>query len=166
MIRQVPTSKYKLDPAVKWEQANFEGTMSVWVVCSWKVSPPLVSAPLTRQSLHKERERCLVWSNSRQSARLKNIQLTIYHFVKFMIRQVPTSTCKLFYNSNIRPRCEKFQNFVGNESFWFIYRGYYMGARRYEISLRVEKYFTSERSEWVKYFFNTRREISYLQAAM
>ena len=41
-----------------------------------------------------------------------------------------------------------------------------MGARRYEISLRVEKYFTSERSEWVKYFFNTRRGISYLQAAM
>ena len=30
-----------------------------------------------------------------------------------------------------------------------------MAARRYEISLRV-----------VKYFFNTRREISYLQAAM
>ena len=26
--------------------------------------------------------------------------------------------------------------------------------------------FTSERSEQVKYFFNTRREISYLQAAM
>ena len=35
------------------------------------------------------------------------------------------------------------------------YRGYYMAARRYEISLRV-----------LKYFFNTRREISYLQAAM
>ena len=31
-------------------------------------------------------------------------------------------------------------------------------------SSRVEKYFTSERSEWVKYFFNMRREISYLQA--
>ena len=30
----------------------------------------------------------------------------------------------------------------------------------------VEKYFMSERSEHVKYFFNTRREISYLQAAM
>ena len=29
MIRQVPTSKYKLDPAAKWEQANFKGTMSV-----------------------------------------------------------------------------------------------------------------------------------------
>ena len=33
-------------------------------------------------------------------------------------------------------------------------------------SSRVEKYFTSERSELVEYFFNTRREISYLQAAM
>ena len=32
-----------------------------------------------------------------------------------------------------------------------------MAARRYEISLRVlKKYFTSERSERVKYFFNTR----------
>ena len=30
----------------------------------------------------------------------------------------------------------------------------------------VEKYFMGERSERVKYFFNTRREISYLQAAM
>jgi len=38
---------------------------------------------------------------------------------------------------------------------WKRYRGYYMAARRYEISLRV-----------LKYFFNTRREISYLQAAM
>ena len=33
-------------------------------------------------------------------------------------------------------------------------------------SSSVEKYFTSERSKRVKYFFNTRREISYLQAAM
>ena len=33
-------------------------------------------------------------------------------------------------------------------------------------SSSVEKYFTSERSERVKYFFNTKREISYLQAAM
>ena len=30
----------------------------------------------------------------------------------------------------------------------------------------VEKYFTSERSKRVKYCFNRRREISYLQAAM
>ena len=36
-----------------------------------------------------------------------------------------------------------------------IYREYYMVARRYEISLRV-----------LKYFFDTRREILYLQAAM
>ena len=36
-----------------------------------------------------------------------------------------------------------------------IYRGYYMAARGYEISLRV-----------LKYYFKTRREISYLQAAM
>ena len=35
-----------------------------------------------------------------------------------------------------------------------------MAARRYE------KYCTSERSERVKYFFNPRRELSYLQAAM
>ena len=42
-----------------------------------------------------------------------------------------------------------------------------MAARRYEISsLRVEKYFTSERNEQVKYFFNMKREISDLQAAM
>ena len=33
-------------------------------------------------------------------------------------------------------------------------------------SSSVEKYFASERSERVKYFFNTRREISYLQATM
>ena len=36
----------------------------------------------------------------------------------------------------------------------------------WNFSSSVEKYFTSERSERVKYFFNTRREISYLQAAM
>ena len=42
-----------------------------------------------------------------------------------------------------------------------------MAAWRYEISLLVlKKYFTSECSERVKYFFNTRREISYLYAAM
>ena len=42
-----------------------------------------------------------------------------------------------------------------------------MAARRYEISPRVlKKIFTSERSERVEYFFNTRREISYLHAAM
>ena len=42
-----------------------------------------------------------------------------------------------------------------------------MAAWRYEIFLLVlKKYFTSERSERVKYFFNTRREISYLQADM
>ena len=34
-------------------------------------------------------------------------------------------------------------------------RGYYMAARRYEISLRV-----------LKYFFNMGREILYIQAAM
>ena len=33
-------------------------------------------------------------------------------------------------------------------------------------SSRVEKYFTSKRSERVKYFFNTSREISYLRAPM
>ena len=42
-----------------------------------------------------------------------------------------------------------------------------MAAWRYEISLLVlKKYFTSERSERVKYFEDTRREISYLRAAM
>ena len=45
---------------------------------------------------------------------------------------------------------------IGSSTFMYvIHRGYYMAARRYEISLRV-----------LKYFFNTRREISYLQAAM
>ena len=33
-------------------------------------------------------------------------------------------------------------------------------------SSRVEKYFTSKRSEGVKYFFKTSREISYLRAPM
>ena len=33
-------------------------------------------------------------------------------------------------------------------------------------SSRVVKYFTSERDERVKIFFNTRREISYLRAAV
>ena len=32
--------------------------------------------------------------------------------------------------------------------------------------LECWKYFTSERSERIKYFFNTRREISYLHVAM
>ena len=42
-----------------------------------------------------------------------------------------------------------------------------MAARRYKISLRGLKnnYFTSERSEQVKYYFKP-REISYLQVAM
>ena len=34
------------------------------------------------------------------------------------------------------------------------------------IILGILRYFTTERSERVKYFFNTRREISYLQATM
>ena len=49
------------------------------------------------------------------------------------------------------------------------YRGYYMATQRYQISLLVlkKKYFTSERSKRVKYFFfNTRREIWYLQVTM
>ena len=38
-----------------------------------------------------------------------------------------------------------------------------MAARRYKISLRVvEKHFTSERSERVKYIFNKGREILWL----
>ena len=42
-----------------------------------------------------------------------------------------------------------------------------MAAWRYEISLLVlKKYFMSERSERVKIFFNTQREILYLHAAM
>ena len=40
-----------------------------------------------------------------------------------------------------------------------------MAAQNFPLS-GVEKYFMCERSERVKYFFNTRREISYLQAAM
>ena len=42
-----------------------------------------------------------------------------------------------------------------------------MAARRYQISVRVlKKFYTSERSERVEYFFKTRKEISYLRAAM
>ena len=38
--------------------------------------------------------------------------------------------------------------------FYFLNRGYYTGARRYEFYFRVAKqYFTNERSEWVKYCF-------------
>ena len=43
-----------------------------------------------------------------------------------------------------------------------LHRGYYMAVGKYEISLRVLKNIR----ERVKYFFNTRREILYLQAAM
>ena len=51
--------------------------------------------------------------------------------------------------------------------FVIINRGYYMAARGYQISVRMlKKSFTSERSERVKYFFKTRKEISYLRAAM
>ena len=51
--------------------------------------------------------------------------------------------------------------------FVIINRGYYMAARRYQISVGVlKKFFTSERSERVEYFFNTRKELSYLRAAM
>ena len=51
--------------------------------------------------------------------------------------------------------------------FVIINRGYYMAARRYQISVRVlKKFYTSERSERVEYFFKTRKEISYLRAAM
>ena len=47
------------------------------------------------------------------------------------------------------------------------YRGYYMAARRYEISLLVLKNISrvSAANEW-NIFFNTRREISYLQATI
>ena len=42
-----------------------------------------------------------------------------------------------------------------------------MAAWRYKISLLVlKKYFTRSLRSLVKYFFNTRREISYLRAAM
>ena len=45
--------------------------------------------------------------------------------------------------------------------------GYYMALRRYEISLRVLKNISqvSAANEW-NIFFNTRRDISYLQSAM
>ena len=46
-----------------------------------------------------------------------------------------------------------------------MYKGYDGRAEIENFSSRVEKYFTSERSEQVKYVFNT-REISYLQVAM
>ena len=42
-----------------------------------------------------------------------------------------------------------------------------MAAWRHEISLLIlKKYFTSEQGERVIYFFNMRREISYLHTAM
>ena len=42
---------------------------------------------------------------------------------------------------------------IGNEMIVIIHRGYYMVARRYEISLRVlKKYFTRSLSSLVKYF--------------
>ena len=48
-----------------------------------------------------------------------------------------------------------------------IHRGYYMAARRYEIFLLVlKKYFTRSLRSLVKCFFNTRRKVPYLQAAM
>ena len=59
------------------------------------------------------------------------------------------SACSLFLTIFL-----KFRKFQPRYAYK-MYRGYYMAARRYEISLRV-----------LKYFFNTRREISYLQAAM
>ena len=46
------------------------------------------------------------------------------------------------------------------------HRGYYMAVRRYEISLLVLKIFHSFAALTREIFFNTRREISYLQAAM
>ena len=50
-------------------------------------------------------------------------------------------------------------------STWCIYRGYYMAARRWEISLLVLKNISLVHCahSW-NIFFNTRREISYLQA--
>ena len=53
------------------------------------------------ERLHKESERWLISSNSRERARLNKMdhvkahELTKYNFVKFMIRQVQTSTYKL-----------------------------------------------------------------------
>ena len=59
------------------------------------------------------------------------------------------------------------------QTFWtstghLTHRGYYIAACwRYEIFLLVlKKYFTRSLCSLVKYFFNTSREISYLQAAM
>ena len=46
----------------------------------------------------------------------------------------------------------------------FIWRILHGSAGIRNFSSSVEKYVTSERSEQVKYFFNTRRDISYLQA--
>ena len=49
----------------------------------------------------------------------------------------------------------------------YINRGYYMAARRYEISLRVLKNISLVRcAHSGNIFFNTRREIWYLQATM
>ena len=62
---------------------------------------------------------------------------------------------------------ENNQDVVTKNNNEMINRGYYMAARRYKISLGVlKKYFTRSLRSLVKYFFNTRREISYLQAVM
>ena len=52
--------------------------------------------------------------------------------------------------------------------WFFMNRGYYMAARRYEISLRTIFVLKniSRVSLTREIFFNARREISYLQAAM
>ena len=78
-------------------------------------------------------------------------------------------------------RCRKGNQWIFSIHYWLCFclwsgqisvkksinRGYCMAARRYEISLRVLKNISrGERSERVKYFFNPRKEISYLQAAM
>ena len=57
-------------------------------------------------SVHKESERWLISSNSRESARLNKMdlvkahELTKYNFVKFMIPRVKTSPYKLDPSSN------------------------------------------------------------------
>jgi len=75
------------------------------------------------------------------------------------IKLVHRTTKNLYGNCIISIKCSYFALYISN-------RGYYMGARRYEIYLRVlKKYLTSERSERVRYFQHEKIN-SYLQATM
>ena len=92
----------------------------------------------------------------------------ILSFIKCKL-SVNFSIFELFpYDLHIYDHVTRFRKYpLSLFIFVIINRGYYMAARRYQISVGVlKKFFTSERSERVEYFFNTRKELSYLRAAM